>query len=487
MPLGFGRVAANPRLMWYYPTEPEAGTGGHARVWLRGKTLGGSSSVNGMVYCRGQPRDYDDWEAGGAAGWGWDSFLKSFVAIEDHELGADPWRGVGGPLHISMQRYRTPVTEAILAGCAALGTPVKADINRPDHEGVGYSPLTIKNGHRVSSAEAFLKPVRRRRNLTVLTEAVAERILFDGCRAIGVRVATKSGTREFRAVREVILSAGVIASPKILQLSGIGPAAHLSALGIPVVKDSPGVGQNLSEHKAVWQEYQLNVPYSHNRNLRGWRLAINALRYAMFRSGPLATSVDINGFIRTTSDLDRTDAQISFWSLTAVKNAARLQTESFPAIMAGAWMLRPQSRGSITIRSRDPSDHPLIRPNFLTAAYDRQVLIGAFRYLRRLFAQPQIAAFVAKETVPGAQIQSDADILAAAGPAENGYHATGTCKMGIDALSVVDPRLCVHGMTGLRVVDCSVMPTQVSSGVNGPVMALAWRAAELIADDNRAR
>jgi choline dehydrogenase-like flavoprotein len=258
----------------------------------------------------------------------------------------------------------------------------------------------------------------------------------------------------------------------------------LSGLGVPVAVDRPAVGANLSEHKAIWLEHRLKQPHGHNLQLRGWRFAANALRYVLFKSGPMATSVDINGFIRTTPGLDRPDAQISFWSLTAKKDAATLETEPFPAVTAGAWHLRPKSRGSVMIRSAEPRDPPIIRPNFLAHEYDRRVLIDSFRYLRALFRQPELAALIAQETLPGPGIESDEEIIASCATGENGYHATGTCRMGSDADAVVDPRLRVRGLEGLRVIDCSVMPTQVSSGVNGPVMALAWHAASLVRADH---
>jgi choline dehydrogenase len=345
--------------------------------------------------------------------------------------------------------------------------------------------VTIKNGRRVSSYEAFLKPVRNRPNLTIATETLVERIVIEAGRAVGVDVQDRAGTHRVGATREVILSAGTIGSPKILQLSGIGPAKHLSDLGIPPKVDRPAVGANLSEHKAIWQEYRLKRHMGHNLQLRGWRFGVNALRYLLLKSGPLATSVDINGFIRTTPDLDRPDAQISFWSLTAKKDAARLETEPFPAVNAGGWHLRPKSRGSVMLRSPDPRDPPVIRPNFLAHSYDRRVLIGTFRYLRKVFRHPGLAALIAEETLPGPGVETDEEIIAACGGGENGYHATGTCRMGSDADAVVDPELRVRGLEGLRVIDCSVMPTQVSAGVNGPVMALAWHAASLLCRKNQ--
>ncbi|MFT5132486.1 MAG: choline dehydrogenase [Gammaproteobacteria bacterium] len=487
MPMGMGKVLSNPIHTWYYPSEPETGTGGKPRVWLRGRGLGGSSAVNGMVYCRGFASDYDGWEAAGAEGWGSSNMLEAFKAMEDHVLGPTDWRGSGGPLHISIQAHRSPVTEAILGGCEQLGTPRREDINSPDPEGVGYSPLTVKKGRRQSAARAFLAPVTRRENLIVVTDTLVERILFEGRRAVGVTGVHNGQHVEYRA-NEVLLSAGVVGSTKLLQLSGVGPASHLASLGIAIVHDAPELGANLREHKGVWLEFRLNNKHSHNISLRGLRLALNVLRYALLRNGPLATSVDINGFIKTDPGLAQPDAQISFWSLTAKKNVSSPQLNDYPAFLAGAWQCRPESKGTLMIHSPDPLENPRIQPNFLSHESDRKVLVAAFRYLRALAATPTLAALIAEEVLPGITVLSDEQILESSWSGENGYHATGTCRTGSDSNAVTDPRLRVRGVDGLRVVDCSVMPSMVSSGVNGPVMALAWRAADLIlADNNQAK
>lgn len=481
IPMGLGKVAGDPRYMWYYPSEPEKATGGKPGVWLRGKTLGGSSSVNGMVYARGNPADYDRWEASGATGWGWDTMRRAFVEIEDHELGATEWRGAGGPLHITIHKTRSRLGEAILDGCEYLGTPRKEDINSPDQHGVGYSPQTIGKGRRMSAATAFLRPVMSNPNLTVVTDALVEKIEISAGCATGVKY-RKGGKVETVGCRgEVILAAGAVGSPKILQLSGVGPANLLPRLGIDVVVDRPAVGENLSEHKGTWIENHITTPDSLNVWLSSWRLVREAIRYQLFRTGPLANGVLINGFIKTQPDLELPDAQISFFDLTVVKGATSMTLEKKPGFMAGAWQLQPESRGYIRLRSPDPEDFPEIRANFLTVEKDREVMVRAFRYLRQLMQTPQLSPLIERETVPGREVQSDEEIVEASYAGENAYHATGTCRMGSDADAVVDPYLRVRGVEGLRVVDCSVMPTQVSSGVNGPVMALAWHAGGLIA------
>ena len=483
VPMGMAQAITTPEIMWYYPTEADSRIGDIARTWVRGKVIGGSSSVNGSVYCRGNPDDYDDWERNGASGWGWQTMRRAFLAIENHELGANPNRGGSGPLHITINRHRSALSEALLRGAAATGIPVKEDINDPlpDQEGIGYSPTTIHKGRRRSSAAVFLTPVRARPNLTVLTDTQVYRILFEDRRATGILCRTQKGQVRFSASREIVLCAGTLASPKLLQLSGIGPAAHLSALGITPLCDRKAVGENLSEHKCAALSFRLNCRIGHNITLRGWRLALNALRYQLLCGGPLTGCAgDINGFFRTRPGMRQPDAQLTFWELSLDRNSAKPVLEQEPGLQAALWQLRPESRGTLMIRSADPREAPVIRPNFLSADEDRRVLVEAFRRVRIIAAQPEVAAFIDHEVFPGAQVQTDAQILHAAVQVDNNFHSTGTCRMGGDTESVVDPHLRVRGVEGLRIADCSVMPTQVSSGVYGAVLALAWRAAELI-------
>jgi choline dehydrogenase len=488
MPMGIGKTLINPALMWYYQTEPEAGNAYRSRVWVRGKVLGGSSSVNGMMYMRGQPEDYNHWEALGNAGWGWRDMGRCFREIEDHELGDDGVRGSGGPLHVSIQKHRSPLTEAILRAGVGLGLQHREDINRERQEGIAYTPATIKNGRRVSAADAFLTPVRKRPNLRVITDTLVTRVLFDGQRAIGIAISPSEGPhtsqhkaqQQYRANREIILCAGALQSPKILQLSGIGPGQMLRGLSIPVVVDQPSVGAHMREHKVLTMQLRLRHPYSHNTQLRGLRLASNALKYKLFHSGVLASTYDVTAFVRTNSTLDRPDAQLTFWSLSLDKSAQLMKLEDKPGMLVMGYPLRTESEGSVMIRSADPTAPPLIRTNFLTEAYDRDVTVGLFRFMRRFFAQPALAEFVDSETFPGVAVQSDEQILDACREDDTCMHAVGTCRMGTSDDAVVDPQLRVHGVSGLRVMDCSVMPTQVSGNTNGPVIAMAWRAAERI-------
>lgn len=484
VPMGVGKTLTDPQLCWYYATEPDAGNANQPRIWIRGKVLGGSSSINGMMYCRGQPEDYDGWAKFGVRGWGWREMSQAFRAIEDHELGDDGVRGVGGPLHISIQPHRSPLTEAILNAGQALGTPRKTDINRADQEGIGYTPCTIRKGRRVSAADAFLKPARRRPNLEVVTGVEVRRLLFEGLRVTGVEGHWGARPVLFQA-REVILSCGTIQTPKLLMLSGIGPADSLRSLGIQPRLDLPGVGRNLREHKTISTQMRLRQDYSHNRELGGWRLAVNAARYALFRSGVLASTYDINAFIKTRSGLAQPDAQLTFWSLSMNKNSDALELEKHPGILAMGYPLRTESEGRISLRTSSPADPPLIHTNFLVSEHDCSVTVGLFRYMRKLFGHPLVKDYIADETTPGPSVKTDEEVLEAARRDQTCQHAIGTCRMGTDRMAVLDERLRVRGVEGLRVMDLSAMPTQVSGNTNGPVMAMAWRAAELILADRK--
>lgn len=484
IPMGIGKTLTDPKLCWYFMTEPDAGNAGQARAFMRGRVLGGSSSVNGMVYCRGQPEDYDDWESLGCEGWGWHDMAQAFRAIEDHELGDDGVRGVGGPLHVSIRKDRTDLTEAILNTAQALGVPRKDDINRPEQEGIGYTPVTIQRGRRVSAADAFLKPIRQRPNLTVVTDTEIQRVLIEDRRAVGVMGLANGHAVEYRATQEVILSCGALQSPKLLMLSGIGPANQLKELGIEVCVDSPAVGRNLREHKTVSLQVRLKRDFSINRQMTGWRLALNAARYALLKQGALASTYDLNAFIKTRPGLRQPDAQILFWAMSLDRSAQGIQLESEPGLLAMGYPLRTNSQGELRLRSADPAAPPLITTNFLATEHDHSVIIGLFRWLRTLFAHPALSDFIAHESFPGLQVQTDAQILDASRRDETCQHATGTCSMGRDPqTAVLDPRLRVYGVHGLRVVDLSAMPTQVSGNTNGPAMAFAWRASDLILRD----
>jgi len=480
MPKGFGKLLTGSRFVTHYPTEPDAS--GQAYVWARGKTLGGSTSVNGMAYTRGQPEDYDEWEAMGATGWGWREMLKAFRAIEDHELGADEMRGVGGPLHVGVNRVRHPVNDAVLEAARAMGLPVRLDNNREDQAGLGPMTHMIKRARRVSAADAFLAPVRHRRNLTVLTDAQVTRVLFDGRRATGVELVRNGRATTLAARREVLLCAGAFETPKLLMLSGIGPAEQLKSHGVSVLHDSPGVGANMAEHRGIALQFALKHKLSHNPQFSGWRLLLNGIRYYLTRGGILSYGGhELMGFAKVVPQSRTADTQMFIAPFSRDLGASRPTFEKSPGAQCLIYPTRPTSRGTVSLRSADPADFPIIVPNALETEYDRHVSVEMVRYVRRLFATPPLADLIARETFPGPQIESDDDILEAIRTKGTwGFHTCGTARMGGDAASVVDPQLRVHGVEGLRVVDASVFPTVPSCNTTAPVAALSWRAADLI-------
>jgi len=480
MPKGFGKLLTGSRFVTHYPTEPDAN--GQSYVWARGKTLGGSTSVNGMAYSRGQPEDYDEWEAIGASGWGWKTMLKAFREIEDHELGADEMRGAGGPLHVGVNKIKHPVNDAVLAAARANGLPVRPDNNREDQAGIGPMTHMIKNAKRMSAADAFLAPVRKRPNLTVITNARANRVLFEGRRASGVELAVAGGTRTVAATREVLVCAGAFETPKLLMLSGIGPAAHLAAHNIAVLHDSPSVGTNMGEHRGIALQYRLKDKLSHNPQFSGWRMILNGIRYYLTKTGVLSYgSHELMGFAKVVPQSRTADTQLFISPFSRVLGAPRPMFEKHPGAQCLIYPTRPTSRGTVTLRSANPDDLPVIAPNALDTEYDRHVCVEMVRYVRKLFATQPLANLIESETLPGPEVETDEEILQAIRTKGTwGFHTCGTARMGSDPESVVDPQLRVRGVEGLRVVDASVFPTVPSCNTTAPVAALAWRAAEII-------
>jgi choline dehydrogenase-like flavoprotein len=477
MPRGYLKIYRDPRLVWRFPVSAAADRGDWRGPFIGGKVLGGTSSIDCMLYARGQPQDYDDWAAADAPGWSWRDIAPCFKKIEDHELGESETRGVGGPLHISCLRDGGPVREAIIQAGVALGLPRRDDINGTDRERIGYFPTTIKCGHRVSAARAFLTPaIKRRANLTIATETFATRIMFGGTRAIGIMAITNGRQQEFHVQKEVILCAGALQSPKLLQLSGIGSADHLRSLKIHVVCNSPGVGANLRDHWGLRLRYRLLGASSPNPRLRRVRLWMSALRYLVSRTGFLSTAAnEIGAFIKAMPGTVRPDAEL----LIGIPGPRPV--DSVPALQCTVRSLRPESQGSVMIRSDEPAAPPEIHGNFLCADYDRKLTVHMIRYARDLLRQPLLHEYVGDEIFPGDTCSSDEEITSVCrqfGVGACDY--AGTCRMGQDSTAVVDPMLRVRGVSGLRVVDCSIMPTLVSGNTNGPVMAIAWRAADLI-------
>jgi len=480
MPKGMAKLFDDPRHVRYFETEAERDM--PAEVWIRGKTLGGSSSVNGMMYFRGHPEDYNEWERMGLSGWGWSDIGRVYRTIEDHEApGGD--RGHGGPLKISFARHGTPLHEAFIKAGEQMGIPRVEDLNHEGQEGVGYPTWTVRNGRRQSAAEAFLKPARGRKNLEIWTGVDVHRVLFDGKRAAGVCGTRNGQSFECRTEGEVILAAGGLSSPQILERSGIGAGGHLSPLGIPVVHDSPDVGENLLEHRLLMMQYDLLRPWSQNPSYLGLRAILNGARYFLTRKGPMAEgSYEAGAFVKTDPSLDRPDVEILFapYSLNLTFEG-RVEGDSLHSVHTFGYPLRSRSRGSIHVRSSDPTEGAVIRPNYLSDPYDCEVTLAMFRLQRKWLRQPALEGIVGKETLPGPGVQSDEQILDAFRTAgQAGLHACGTTRMGTDERAVLDGKLRVRGVSNLRVVDGGIMPTMVSANTNGPIMAIGWRAAELI-------
>jgi len=495
VPIGYGRTFNDPRFNWMYTAQADPGLNNRTQFWPRGKVLGGSSSINAMVYVRGQPGDFDDWAAAGASGWAWKDVLRYFVMFEDHPWGPSPYHGVGGPVHVSdVADSVHPLCKTFLSACAEIGIPLTRDFNGPEPEGAGLWQVTIKDGVRVSTSNAYLKPARNRANLDVQLHALASRITFAGTRASGVEYLQDGATRTAVARAEVLVCGGAINSPQLLELSGIGDARRLQALGIPVVADSPAVGEGLQDHLGVSYFYRSRVP-TLNDELAPWYGKVRAaLRYAATRGGPLAMSVNQAGaFLRSRPGLARPNLHIYFnpasYSTTTIGGSRRLlNPDPYPGFLLSFNTCRPLSRGSVHIASRDPAASPTIQPNSLSAAEDIADVFDGARVLRRIVAAPPLAAVTASEREPGSNVRGDEEVLADfRRRAGSVFHASCSCAIGSDArTSVLDPRLRVRGVSGLRVVDTSAFPNVTSGNTHAPTIMLAEKGAELILEDSRA-
>ena len=492
-PLGYGKTFYDRSLNWAYQAEADPGLAGRSDYWPRGKLLGGSSSINAMVWVRGAAEDFDDWAAEGNAGWSYADCLPFFKAIEDNEAGEDQWRGRGGALSVCDVSDRLhPLARRFIEAGRQAGYAHNPDFNGAAQEGVGVYQINTKNGWRMSAAKAFLRPAAKRANVSVLSDTLVTRVLFEGRRASGVEIRRGAQSRVIGARREVILAAGAVNSPQLLQISGVGPGAHLASLGVGVLHDSPAIGRHLQDHIGINYTYRSRVK-TLNQALRPWRGKLAAGLDFLIRSrGPLSLSLNqAGGFVRTRPELTRPNIQLYFQAISTLgaKTGTRplLTPDPFPGFALGLSNCRPTSRGSILARSADPLAPPRIAPNALATGEDVESFLEGVKLLRRLAAQPALSEVVEAELAPGPEVRSDAELIADFRQRSGTvYHPVGTCRMGPDGRSgAVDARLRAYGLGGLRVVDASVFPAIISGNVNAAVMMVAAKAASLILEDAR--
>jgi choline dehydrogenase len=485
-PAGMAKLYFDKDLNWNYFTEPMPELRGRKMYWPRGRGLGGSSSINGMIYIRGHRNDFDTWKRLGSAGWGYDDVLPYFKAIEHNERGADDYRATGGPLWVSDPAIKVPTSLDFIESAHRLGIPKTDDVNGMLHDGVGFMQHTIKKGRRQSAYFAFLKPVLSRPNLTVRTGCLAQRIVFDGHQATGVEVICKGEETVFTAIREVIVSAGTLNSPQLLMLSGVGPAAELARHGIAAVHELPGVGADLQDHFYAHTAYRTTSASSYNRHIQGWSKYVEGARYLLTGGGYLALGASqVAAFVKSRPEVGYADLQIAFRPMTFTWHpSGQAEVDAHAAVSASVCMLRPRTRGSVTLRSANPADPPRFTPNFMTDEDDTRAMLSGLRLIRRIMATEPIAARVVDEYLPGPGCQSDdqlLDFLAETG--NTASHQTSTCRMGSDRMSVVDERLRVRGVERLRVIDASIMPHVTSGNTNAPTLMIAAKGADMIASD----
>lgn len=489
IPVGYFKTIHNPKVDWCYKTEPDPGLNGRSIEWPRGKVLGGSSSLNGLLYVRGQAQDYDRWRQMGNTGWAWDDVLPLFKRAEHNERGADEYHGDQGPLSVSNMRIQRPITDAWVAAAQAAGYPFNPDYNGATQEGVGYFQLTSRNGRRCSTAVAYLNPARSRDNLQIITHAQVDRVVLDGSRATGVTYTDRSGAKQtVRAGREVILCGGSINSPQLLMLSGIGEAAQLAEHGIDVARDLPGVGKNMQDHLQARLVYKCNEPTLNDEVSSLMGQARIGLKYMMFRAGPMTMAASLaTGFMRTRDDLETPDIQFHVQPLSA-ENPGK-GADKFSAFTMSVCQLRPESRGEIKLNSADPRAYPKIIPNYLSTETDCRTMVAGVNIARTIAKHAPLTSKISEEFRPHADLDIedyDATLDWTRNNTASIYHPTGTCKMGQGADAVVDERLRVHGISGLRVADCSIMPEIVSGNTNAPAIMIGEKASDLILEDRGA-
>ena len=484
LPIGYGKTMWSDTYNWRFHTDPDPNMNGRQIYWPRGKTLGGSSSINGLIYIRGQREDYDRWAALGNAGWSFDEVLPYFIRSERNQRGADAHHGDKGPLYVSDIGAKHELIEAFINGAQQIGVPRTEDFNGAQQEGAGYFQLNTNQGLRCSAAKAYLTPARGRSNLRIETQAHASQLMLQGRRAVGVHYRQDGVMKSARCRGEVLLSAGAIQSPQVLQLSGIGAGSLLQERGIEVVHHLPGVGENLQDHLQIRLSYECARPITTNDQLNSWlgRLQIG-LQWLLFRSGPLAVGINQGGcFMRALPESATPDIQFHVATLSA--DMAGGKVHPYSGFTLSVCQLRPESRGHIRIRSANPFEPPEMQANYLSTELDRRTAVAAVKAARAIAQSPAMQPYVKREVKPGPQDLSDEALLEFC--RNNGatiFHPSGTCKMGTDEMAVLDARLRVHGMQGLRVVDCSAMPTLVSGNTNAPAIMMAEKAVDMIRED----
>ena len=489
IPLGYTKTYTDPRVNWMFETEPEAQLNGRTLYQPRGKVLGGTSSINGMVYMRGTPTDYDNWRQRGCEGWDWESVLPFFKKAENQERGADEHHGTGGPLNVS-NPVRCPLGDAMVEAAIQAGIPANDDFNGPRQEGAGYYQTTTTSRRRWSAARTYLRDAKRRPNLTVATKAHATRVLIENGRAIGVEYRTPQGLFTARCRGEIVVSGGVYGSPQLLQLSGLGPAELLRQHGIPVVHDMPGVGSHLHDHFNTYLVYRCSQPVTINDlAMSGMRKLTAGVQYALTRSGHLSNAgIYAGAFVRSDPRLEQPDLQINMFGWSALERLRTgIKPHPFSAFTLSPVHLRPEGRGTVRIKSPDPLAPPAIQFNFLASDYDFQALIYGTRLSRKIAAQPALKPFVVEEVLPGPAVQTDDDIIEEIRVrGVSNLHPVGTCRMGRETDAVVDPRLRVYGIEGLRVADASIMPQVPGGNTNAPSIMIGEKCAHMILEDARA-
>jgi choline dehydrogenase len=490
IPAGMLRLHRHPKLNWNFASEPEPGTAGRSLHWPRGKTLGGSSSINGMLYVRGNPRDYDRWAQMGCRGWSYEDVLPLFKKSESYQgHGDDKIRGRSGPMNVESYRTVLPATHRFVAAAQEAGIPYNQDYNGAVQDGVSYSQSSRRGRFRHSTAQTFLKEARSRENLRIETEALVCGLVFDGKRCTGVRF--RRGEQEIvvNAAREVILSAGAIGSPHLLQISGVGDPEHLRSIGAAVLHELPGVGQNLSDHFGALVVHRIHGLESVNQMTYGPRVVAEAIRYVLTGRGAFTFGVSTAvAFVRSREGLDSPDLQLSFTPMSReLQRQGFDQLERLPGATIAACVAQPESRGTVLARSPDPTQYPAIRPNYMSAPRDEQVLVAGIKIARRIFATATWMANSEGELRPGPERTTDAELAEyARQTAASVFHPVGTCRMGVDPQAVVDPRLRVHGLEGLRVADASIMPMLTTGNTNAPSIMIGEKCAVMVREDARA-